>query len=66
MLVLLNVIQGIGNSIFELTDSNSVKVILYERKFLNISSKTNVLNATIDFFLKPTCLTKEYLKVKIN
>ena len=38
--------------IFELTDFNTVEVILYGRKFLYISSNTNVVNTTIDFLLE--------------
>ena len=48
-LAFLNVVQGIDNSILELTDSRIVEVLLYGRKFLDISSNTNILNATIDF-----------------
>ena len=48
----LNVIEGIDNSILELVDSRIVEVILYGRKFLDISSNTNILNATIDFLLE--------------
>ena len=51
-LALLNVIQGIDNSILELTDSYIVQVLLYRRKFLDISSNTNILNATIYFLLE--------------
>ena len=51
-LVLLNVMQGIDNSILELTDSHIVEVFLYGRKFLDISSKTSILNATIDIPLE--------------
>ena len=50
-LALLNVIQGIDNSILELTDSHIVEVLLYGRKFLDISSNINILNANIDFLL---------------
>ena len=56
---LLNVIQGIDNSILELTDSHIVEVLLYGRKFLDISSNTNILNATIDFLLE----TKRFGKI---
>ena len=51
-LALLNVIQGIDNSILELADSHIVEILLYGRKFLHISSNTNILNATIDFLLE--------------
>ena len=51
-LALLNVIQDIDNSILELTDSHIVEVLLYGRKFLDISSNTNILNATIDVLLE--------------
>ena len=37
-LALLNVIQGIDNSILELGDFHIVEVLLYGRKFLDISS----------------------------
>ena len=36
-LALLNVIQGIDNSILELTDSHIVEFLLYGREFLDIS-----------------------------
>ena len=48
----LHVIQGIDNSILELTDSHIVEVLLYEKNFLDILSNTNILNATIDFLLE--------------
>ena len=51
-LALLNIIQGIDNSILELADSHIVEVLLYGRKFLDISSNANILNATIDFLLE--------------
>ena len=51
-LAFLNVIKGIDNSILELNDSHIVEVLLYEIKFLDISSNTSTLNATIDFLLK--------------
>ena len=51
-LALLNVIQGIDNSILELTDSHIVEVLLYGRKFIDISSNANILKATIDFLLE--------------
>ena len=51
-LALLNIIQGIDKSILELTDSHIVEVLLYGRKLLDISSNTNILNATIDFLLE--------------
>ena len=51
-LALLNDIQGLDNSTLDLCDSHTVKVLLHGRKILDISSNTNVLNATIDFLLK--------------
>ena len=51
-LILQNVIQNIDNSILELPDSHIVEVILYGRKFLDISSNTSISNATIDFLLE--------------
>ena len=51
-LALLNVIQGIDNSILELSHSHIVKVLLHGRKLLDKSSKTNILNATVDFLIK--------------
>ena len=51
-LAFLNVIKGIDNSILELNDSHIVEVLLYGIKFLDISSNTTILNATIDFLLK--------------
>ena len=62
-LTLLNVIQGIDNSILELADSRFVEVLLYGRKFLYVSCNTNILNATIDFLLETKSLTKDF---KIN
>ena len=50
-LALLNVIQDIDNSILELTDSHIVEVLLYGRKFLDISSNTTILNTSIDYLL---------------
>ena len=49
---LLNVIQGIDNSILELGDFHIVEVLLYGRKLVDISSNTNILNATIGFLLE--------------
>ena len=51
-LALLNVIQGIDNSILDFTDSHIVEVLLYGRKFLDISCNTSILNTTIDFLLE--------------
>ena len=48
----MNIVQGIDNSILELADSHIVEVHLYGRKFLDISSNTNILNAPIDFLLE--------------
>ena len=71
---LVNVIQGTDKSILQLGDSHIVIVLLgavvkvvrvYERKFLNISSNTNILNAIINFSLKPKGLMKDF-KLKIN
>ena len=42
---------GIGN-ILELGDSKIVEVILHGRKSLDISTNTNILNATIFFYLE--------------
>ena len=65
-LALLNVIQGIDNSILELTDSHIVEFLLYGREFLDISSTPVYWTLPSTFFLKLKCLTKEYFKVKIN
>ena len=51
-LAFLNIIQGIDKSILELTDSRIIEVLLYGRKVLDISSNTNILNATVDFLLE--------------
>ena len=51
-LALLNVIQGIDNSILELNHSHIGEVLLHGRKFLDIPSNTNILNPTLDFLLK--------------
>ena len=51
-LALLNFIQSIDNRILELTDSDIVEILLYGRKFLDISSNTSILNTTIDFLLE--------------
>ena len=51
-LALLNAIQGIDSSIWEITDSHIVEVLPYGRKFLDISSNINILNATVDFLLE--------------
>ena len=48
-LAFLNVIQHIDNRILEIDDSHIVEVLLYGRKFLDISTNTNILNTTIDF-----------------
>ena len=48
----MNVIQSIDNSILELGRSHIVQVLLYGRGLLDISRNTNILNATIDFFLE--------------
>ena len=52
ILALLNVIQGIDNSILELTDSHIVEVLFYGWKFLDIPSSTKILDATRDFLLE--------------
>ena len=65
-LALLNDIQGIDNSILELSDSHIVEVLLHGRKSLDASSIINILNATKDFLLKPKGLMKDFFKVKIN
>ena len=49
---LLNVIQDIYNSILELGNSHILEVLLQGRKFLDISSNTNTLNATIGFLFE--------------
>ena len=46
---LLNDIQDIDKSILKLSDSRIVGVLLHGRKFLDISSDSNILNATMDF-----------------
>ena len=46
-LALLNVIRGINNSVLEVVDSHIVDVLLHQRKSLDISRNTNVLNPTI-------------------
>ena len=51
-LAFLNVIQDIDNSILEIGDSHIAEVLLYGKKFLGISSNTNILNSTIDFLLE--------------
>ena len=53
--------QGIDNSILELTDSHIVEVFLYGRKFLDISSNNSILNATTDVLLE----TKRFDKRQI-
>ena len=65
-LVLRNDIQGIDNSILELSDSHIVQVLLHGRKCLDILSNTNTLNATIDFLLKTKRFDERFLKVKIS
>ena len=65
-LVLLNVMQGIDNSILELTDSHIVEVFLYGRKFLDISSNNSILNATTDVLLETKRFDKrQILKCKL-
>ena len=64
-LVPLNVIQGIDNGILELGDSHIIEFLLHWKKFLDISSNTNILNATIDFLVKTKGLTEDFFKVKI-
>ena len=61
-LVPLNVIQGIDNGILELGDSHIIEFLLHWKKFLDISSNTNILNATIDFLVKTKGLTEDFLK----
>ena len=65
-LVLLNFMQGIDNSILELTDSHIVEVFLYGRKFLDISSNNSILNATTDVLLETKRFDKrQILKCKL-
>ena len=52
ILAFLNDIQGINNSILELSDSDNVEALLHGRKFLDIQCNTNVLNAITDFLLQ--------------
>ena len=63
-LVLRNDIQGIDNSILELSDSHIVQVLLHGRKCLDILSNTNTLNATIDFLLKTKSFDERLFKSK--
>ena len=65
-IALLNDIQGINNSISELSDSHIVQVLLHGRKFLDISSNTNIVNATVEFLLKIKRFDERLFKVKIN
>ena len=65
-IALLNDIQGINNSISELSDSHIVQVLLHRRKFLDISSNTNIVNATVEFLLKIKRFDERLFKVKIN
>ena len=60
----LQVIQGIDDSIFELTDSHIVEVLLYEKIFLDILSNTNILNATIDFLLESKRFDESLFQIK--
>ena len=53
MLALQNVIEGIDNSILELNNSHIFDVLLYQRKFLDISSN-NILNVTTHLLLLET------------
>ena len=48
---LLNNIKGIDNSILELCDSHIVEFLFCGKIFLDISSNTDILNATIYFRL---------------
>ena len=63
-LALLNVIQGIHNSILELDDSHIVELLPYGRKVLDISSNTNILNPTIDFLIKIKRFDKKLFQSK--
>ena len=49
---LLNIIQGIDNSILEFGDSHIVKDLLHGQKVLRSWSNTNILNTNIDLLLK--------------
>ena len=52
ILALLNDIQGVDNSILELSDCHFVEALLPARKLLDISSNTNILNDITDFLLR--------------
>ena len=65
-LVLLNSLQGIDNTILDLSDPHIVVVLLHGKKLLAISSNTNILHATIAFFSKPRGLMKTFLKVNVS
>ena len=61
-LVLENVIWGIDNDgVLELGDSHPVEVLFYEKKFLDISSNTNILNAITDFLLETKRFDESFL-----
>ena len=45
--------------ILELGDSHIVEVPPHGQKLLDVSSKTNILNTTRDFFFKPKSLMKD-------
>ena len=63
-LALLNVIQSIANSILELYDSHIVEVLLHGRNFLDLSSKTYILNTTINFLLETKRFDKTLFQSK--
>ena len=63
-LVLLNSLQGIDNTILDLSDPHIVVVLLHGRKLLDISSNTNILHATIDFLLEAKSFDEKFFKSK--
>ena len=63
-LVLLNSLQGIDNTVLDLSDPHIVEVILHGRKLLDISSNTNILHATIDFLLEAKSFDEKIFKSK--
>ena len=65
-LALLDDIEGIDNSIFEISDSQIVDVLFHGEKFLDISSNKNIMNVTMDFLLKTKRFDEICFKVKTN
>ena len=63
-LVLLNSLQGIDNTILDLSDPHIVVVLLHGKKLLDISSNTNILHATIDFLLEAKRFDENIFKSK--